>query len=103
MLCIERCLFPNSGKNTISDKHGVYIIYGLDNRALHVGRTKAGKQGLNQRLSNHMKNQSSFSREYLNSEGSILRNGYKFKFIMLVYQVNPEELFLPTSIHTGHS
>ena len=74
-------LFPENGKVYISDKHGVYIIYSPSNEILHVGTTKTAKGGLNQRLLNHVRNQSSFSVGYMQPNSISLRKGYKFKFI----------------------
>ena len=49
-------IFPAQGKVNVSDKHGVYIIYGKepDDAVLHVGRTPYGREGLKQRLYNHI-------------------------------------------------
>lgn len=74
--------FPNHGHVSETDEQGVYIIYSPEDKVLHVGKTDRGKNGLNQRLQNHIDNKSSFSREYLNSNGKMLRNGYKFRYIM---------------------
>ena len=46
--------FPPKGTAVkVSNKQGVYIIYSEENKVLHVGTTKRGKNGLNQRLNNH--------------------------------------------------
>lgn len=55
-------------------KHGVYVIR-RGEIVLHVGRTLRGKNGLYQRLSNHLHGASSFTIKFLNGDGSILRNG----------------------------
>ncbi len=81
LLASSFILFPKQGSVVISIKHGVYIIYNSNNEVCHVGTTISGKEGLNQRLNNHLKNQSSFSRQFLHKNGKILRAGYKFKYI----------------------
>lgn len=77
----ENNRFPEKGAVEISDKQGVYIIYSSNNEVLHVGRTKNGKNGINQRLKNHLNNQSSFSKSFLRPNLINLRSGCKFQFI----------------------
>lgn len=83
LIASEHHLFPENGKVNISDKHGVYIIYCPKNEILHVGTTKTAKGGLNQRLLNHVRNQSSFSVGYMQPNAINLRKGYKFKFLVV--------------------
>ena len=71
---------PAIGKITISQKQGVYIIYG-EEAVLHVGKTNGGKEGLDQRLLNHVRNQSSFSKLYMQPNKISLRGMAKFQFI----------------------
>jgi excinuclease UvrABC nuclease subunit len=73
--------FPNYGKVNITNKQGVYIIFSPDEKVLHVGKTNRAKNGLNQRLQNHLYNSSSFSIQYLKHNGKLLRQGYKFKYL----------------------
>lgn len=73
--------FPSNGKIEISNKQGIYIVYNDNNEALHVGKTNGAKNGLNQRLLNHVRNQSSFSKLYMQKENIALRAWGKFKFI----------------------
>lgn len=75
--------FPQKGKVEITIEHGVYIIYSPKKLVLHVGKTHRGKNGLKQRLQNHINNSSSFSKQYLNKKGKVLREGYKYKFIIV--------------------
>ena len=77
----ETYRFPVSGKVNKSPKQGVYIIYGTKNEVLHAGKTARAKGGLNQRLTNHLRNQSSFSNQYVLSKGIDLRQTGRFKFI----------------------
>ncbi|OIQ27148.1 MAG: hypothetical protein BM564_13335 [Bacteroidetes bacterium MedPE-SWsnd-G2] len=73
LLKTEHHHFPISGKVNVSNKQGVYIIFSLKGEVLHVGKTARGKNGLNQRLGNHLRNQSSFSKKYLIVKGIELR------------------------------
>jgi hypothetical protein len=74
-------IFPIKGKINICDKHGVYIILSPKDEILHVGSTKTAKGGINQRLLNHVRNQSTFSKGFMKLNSINLRNGYKFKYI----------------------
>lgn len=81
---IKSATFPFPQKKArinASNKHGVYVIYSPENDILHIGTTKRGKNGLNQRLKNHMSGQSSFTKKYCKPKGIDLRNGYRFKYI----------------------
>jgi hypothetical protein len=58
--------FPGRGVKLVApNDHGVYIIYSPDNDALHVGQTPRGRNGLRQRLGNHLRTNSSFTRQSL--------------------------------------
>jgi len=64
-------------------KPSVYIIR-KEEIILHVGRTLRGRNGLRQRLKNHLHGSSSFTKEYLKGKGSILRkNGYTYQYLVL--------------------
>jgi hypothetical protein len=74
--------FPNAGEHlSVTDKHGVYIIYGPRKQVLHVGRTLRGRKGLRQRLNNHLHGSSSFTARYLRGKGSKLRGSHSFAFV----------------------
>ena len=64
-------------------KQGVYLILNSRGTVVHVGRTLRGKRGLYQRLRNHLNAASSFTKIYLNGDGSKLRSGYKYKYLVL--------------------
>lgn len=81
LIASEVHLFPEIGKVDLSDKHGIYVIYSPEGKVLHVGTTKTAKGGLNQRLLNHVGNQSSFSKAYMQPKLISLKKGYKFRFI----------------------
>ena len=57
-------------------KLGVYIIR-KEETVLHVGRTLRGRDGIYQRLNNHLYGSSSFTNKYLKGKGATLReDGY---------------------------
>lgn len=61
-------------------EQGVYIIYNPKGDIVHVGRSVRGRNGLYQRLRNHLRGNSSFANQFLNGDGSKLRSGYKYKY-----------------------
>jgi hypothetical protein len=74
--------FPLARKRLgITSNHGVYIIYGPQKHILHVGRTVRGKNGLRQRLKNHLHGASSFSIAYLRGKESKLRGTHGFAYV----------------------
>jgi hypothetical protein len=62
-------------------KQGVYVISSRKGVVLHVGKTVRAKNGLKQRLTNHLHGQSSFTIKYMNGEGFRLRGVYKYKYL----------------------
>jgi len=77
-------LFPTKGTAVnVTEKQGVYIIYSPKGEVLHVGTTKRGKGGLNQRLNNHRNGSSSFSKKYLKPNNINLSDNYMFKYIVV--------------------
>ncbi len=92
-------LFPPKFKPVDAPtEHGVYIIYDPSGRVVHVGRTPRAQNGLRQRLKNHLQGKSSFARSYLDEDGSKLRNGYKFKYLVIP---NPRKRALLEALATG--
>lgn len=81
LLNSELYLFPKKGKVDVSIEQGVYIIYNQKGIVLHVGKTDRAKNGLNQRLQNHLRNQSSFSKKYLIPNTVNIRFEGRFKYI----------------------
>jgi len=79
LLAQERHCFPKRGKLMNAPiSQGVYVIYeGCD--VAHIGRTLTGKNGLRQRLNNHLYGSSSFSKKYLS--GKSLRSGFEFQYL----------------------
>ncbi len=66
-----------------SSKPGVYIVR-KGQTVLHVGRTLRGRDGIRQRLKNHLHGSSSFTYEYLKGNGATLRkNGYTYQYLTL--------------------
>ena len=78
--------------------HGVYVIYNPKKTVLHVGRSIRGKQGLLQRIKEHLNNQSSFSTVYLRSMGRTLRKGYMYRYLPLA---SPRKRALLESLAIG--
>jgi hypothetical protein len=78
-----RCFpFPKDGQQLPApDEQGVYVIYSP--RVLHVGRAHRGQRGLRQRLNNHLRGQSSFTRGQFEGKGSRLRRGYTYRFVIV--------------------
>lgn len=77
-------LFPGSEERVDAPKSlGVYIIYDPEDRVLHVGRTVRAKDGIYQRLNNHLRNESSFTTKYLNGDGSKLRLTHGFRCLVV--------------------
>lgn len=65
LLANDQLPFPENGKLKDAPRtQGVYIIR-ENGTVLHVGRTYDGKEGLSQRLNNHLSGLSSFAKNYL--------------------------------------
>ena len=60
---------------------GVYLIRDPGGRVVHVGRTPRAKNGLRQRLKDHLAGRSSFVHDHLAQDGSRLRSGYMFQYL----------------------
>lgn len=79
-----RLKFPREGgRLEAPDQRGVYIIYSPRGTVMHVGGTPRGKRGLHQRLRNHLAGQSSFARVKFDCNGSRLRMGYSYSFLIV--------------------
>lgn len=65
------------------EERGVYIIYGPKDDVQHVGSTPTGQRGIAGRLRNHMAAASSFVRIFLKGNGSLLRVGYSYQYIVV--------------------
>jgi hypothetical protein len=77
-----RRLFPPERHRLDAPKtHGVYVIRNRNGRVLHVGRTLRGREGLFQRLRDHLASQSSFVNSYLAGNGRKLRSGYTYQYL----------------------
>lgn len=50
---------------------------------MHVGRSVRGREGLAQRLGNHLRGQSSFAKSYLKGNGRLLREGYTYQYLVV--------------------
>jgi hypothetical protein len=77
-----KCPFPPSRqKLSVPTAHGVYVIRNKQHRAMHVGRTLYGQDGLLQRLKNHLAGKSSFVRACFHGKGASLRRGFTYQFL----------------------
>jgi len=75
----EAVAFPRPGEAlSAPSAQGVYIIYSPTGRVLHVGRTTRAKNGLRQRLGNHLQGRSSFVIAHFAGDGSKLRRRYSY-------------------------
>lgn len=82
----ERKLFPRRREVLDAPRmHGVYLILDPEIQVNHVGRTITGKNGLHQRLNNHLHGASSFVSQYLrktlNKTGDSLRDGWSYQYL----------------------
>ncbi len=78
--------FPTRGKlteNEVSCEKGVYIIYNPAGVVSHVGNTPRGREGICQRLNNHLQGSSSFSKKFLAQNHISLRNGHSFRYLIV--------------------
>lgn len=73
--------FPEKGKVDITCNKGVYIIFSPDGKVMHVGNTPRGKNGLRQRLNNHIYKKSSFSKKFLGPKGLSVRDEFSFRVL----------------------
>ena len=74
---------PERGRLEAPTDHGVYLIYDPQGRVAHVGRTPRARKGLRQRLKDHLHASSSFTNKYLKGDGSKLRRGFKYKYLVI--------------------
>lgn len=74
--------FPARRKRLeVPNTHGVYIIRDRAGAVWHVGRTVRGKNGLRQRLQDHLQGQSSFVRAAFSGDGSKLRSAFVYQYL----------------------
>ena len=75
--------FPQKRKQLEApSKPAVYVIR-KGEIVLHVGRTLRGRNGLYQRLKNHLHGASSFTDKYLKGDGAALREGHTYQFLVV--------------------
>lgn len=75
--------FPQEGplQQEVPTTQGVYVLRNPNGDILHVGRTTTAKNGLRQRLQNHLDGKSSFVRDYLGGKRNELRTGCTFQHL----------------------
>ena len=64
-------------------QHGVYIVYDPSGTVVHVGSTPRVRGGVAQRLSDRLSGRTSFAEKHLRGSGYKLRNGYKFRYLIV--------------------
>ena len=80
----EECIFPERYQPLNAPiKQGVYIITDKSGKVLHVGKTDRAKNGLRQRLNNHLQGQSSFTKARFNRTGHKLRGNCKYRCMIV--------------------
>ncbi len=91
--------FPRLGQRLDApDRRGVYIIYSPQGKVLHVGSTPYSKQGLAQRLRNHLAGRSSFTKKKFDRAGWKLRQEYGFRCLVVK---NPRQRALLEALGIG--
>jgi len=84
LLGSEKVLFPTTGYEfSAPSQKGVYIIYNENDEVVHVGCTPRAKNGIRQRLYNHLQGLSSFVGQFLRGNGTLLRHGYGFRCLVV--------------------
>jgi len=74
--------FPLAGTPlNVTNRHGVYVIFGPKGIVRHVGRTVRGQHGLRQRLNDHLHGSSSFTQKAFKGKGARLRGTHRFSFL----------------------
>jgi hypothetical protein len=78
-----RCKFPAAAGHVEAPKDalGVYVIRNAEGIVVHVGRTTRARNGIHQRLRNHLAGKSSFVRSMLDGNGGLLRGSYTYQFL----------------------
>lgn len=92
--------FPAAGTpREAPDQRGVYVIYDKDGGVCHVGGTPRARKGMRQRLDNHLRGLSSYTKACFNHDGSQLRDGYQFRCLAVT---SPRERALLECYAIGH-
>lgn len=95
--------FPKKGESlkNITSKHGVYIIYSSNyKKILHIGRTYRGKNGLEQRITNHLHKSSSFMKYMIEKKKFTPDKLRKCKFRYIIIGNDKKRAYLE-SLATG--
>ncbi len=76
--------FPLSyGRLEAPTEKGIYVIYSPRGKIMHVGATPRAKRGIRQRLFDHLQGRSAFTKRAFKQRGYKLRNGYKFRYLVV--------------------
>ena len=83
-LCKQPMLqFPQEREQLEAPSEPAAYVIRKGKIVLHVGRTLRGKDGLYQRLKNHLYGSSSFTEKYLKGNGAALRKGHTYQFLVV--------------------
>ena len=83
-LCKQPMLqFPQEREELEAPSEPAVYVIRKGQIVLHVGRTLRGKDGLHQRLKNHLHGSSSFTDKYLKGNGAALRKGHTYQFLVV--------------------
>src|SRR5262245_4432796 len=80
LMCAPTRSFPKPRSSPNAPKKaGVYVIHGPRGTVLHIGKGC----DIAQRLRDHLFNRSAFTTKYLNGNGSLLRKGHSFRYLVV--------------------
>ncbi len=83
-LCKQRMVqFPQEREQLEAPSEPAVYVIRKGEIVLHVGRTLRGRDGLYQRLKNHLHGSSSFTDKYLKGNGATLRKGHTYQFLVV--------------------
>ncbi len=80
-------------------RHGVYVVYGPRNKILAVRRTVRGRNGILQRLTDHLRGNSSFMAGHFKRDGLRLRGTCSYTYVAVK---NPRKRALLESYAVGY-
>jgi len=100
LVAAPRMRFPvRRGTLEATKDQGVYLIFSPKGRVLHVGMTPKARHGIWQRLRDHLATQSSFTNVYMKGDGSKLRSGCSYSFLVVT---NRRHRALLEALAIGH-
>ena len=80
-----RYRFPRAGRTqNAPTRKGVYLISNQRGTVVHVGRTPRAREGIAQRLNDHLAGNSSFTETVFGGDGSRLRHRYRYQYLVVL-------------------